>query len=206
MAADWREFGDDTLNAPLRAALECFAAHGYHGTSIRMVADVAGLSVPGLYHHHRSKQELLNKVVGAAMDELLAHTRAAAADSDGTPAGRFDNIVTALILFHLSRRQHAFVASTEMRSMDPDVRAVHVASRDEEQEMISSAIAEGNETGEFDCPSPVDAARAVSSLCVSIANWYRPGGELGPDEIVSQYLGFCRAIAGRLDDAPAPRG
>lgn len=206
MAADWREFGDDTLNAPLRAALECFAAHGYHGTSIRMVADVAGLSVPGLYHHHRSKQELLNKVVGAAMDELLAHTRAAAADSDGTPAGRFDNIVTALILFHLSRRQHAFVASTEMRSMDTEVRAVHVASRDEEQEMISSAIAEGNETGEFDCPSPVDAARAVSSLCVSIANWYRPGGELGPDEIVSQYLGFCRAIAGRLDDAPAPRG
>ena len=88
MAADWREFGDDTLNAPLRAALECFAAHGYHGTSIRMVADVAGLSVPGLYHHHRSKQELLNKVVGAAMDELLAHTRAAAEDSDGTPAGQ----------------------------------------------------------------------------------------------------------------------
>ena len=206
MVANWSEFGDDRLDASLRAALECFAAHGYHGTSIRMVADAAGLSVPGLYHHHRSKQSLLDGVVGAAMEELLEHTRAAEADSDGTPAGRFDNIVTALILFHLARRQQAFVASTEMRSMDPEVRAVHVASRDAEQAMISSAIADGNEAGEFDCPSPADAARAISSLCVSIANWYRPGGKLDPDDIVSQYLGYCRAIAGRLNNNPAARG
>lgn len=205
MAADWREFGDDTLNAPLRAALECFAAHGYHGTSIRMVADAASLSVPGLYHHHRSKQELLNRVVGAAMDELLAHTRAAEKDSDGTPSGRFDNIVTALILFHLARRQQAFVASTEMRSMAPDVRAVHVRSRDEQQHMITSAIADGIATGEFDCPSPVDAARAISSLCVSIASWYRNDGTLGPDQIVEQYLGFCRRIAGQAQTAPGRR-
>lgn len=202
MGATWREFDDDGLDASLRAALDCFAAHGYHGTSIRMVADAAGLSVPGLYHHHRSKQVLLDKVVGSAMTELLAHTRAAEADSDGTPAGRFDNIVTALILFHLARQEQAFVASTEMRSMDPAVRAVHVGSRDEQQAMITTVIADGNAAGEFDCPSPVDAARAISSLCVSIATWYRPGGSLGPDEIVDQYLGFCRRIAGRRITAP----
>lgn len=197
MAADWREFEDDHLDASLRAALDCFAAHGYHGTSIRMVADAAGLSVPGLYHHHRSKQELLDKVVGAAMDEMLAHTRAAEEDSDGTPVGRFDNIVTALILFHLARRQQAFVASTEMRSMEAEVRAVHVASRDAQQAMITSAIADGVSTGDFECDSPVDAARAISSLCVSITNWYRPGGALGPSDIAAQYLGFCRLIAGQ---------
>lgn len=197
MAAEWREFDDDHLDVSLRAALGCFAAHGYHGTSIRMVADAAGLSVPGLYHHHRSKQDLLDKVVGAAMRELLAHTHAAESDSDGSPTGRFDNIVTALILFHLARRQQAFVASTEMRSMDPEVRAVHVSSRDEQQKMIAAAIADGVATGDFECDSPIDAARAVSSLCVSIANWYRPGGALEPEAIVEQYLGFCRRIAGQ---------
>ena len=205
MAENWRDFDNDSLDVSLRAALDCFAAHGYHGTSIRQIADSAGLSVPGIYHHHRSKQVLLDKVVGAAMEELLVHTRAAEKDSDGTPAGRFDNIVTALILFHLARRQQAFVASTEMRSMAPEVRSVHVRSRDEQQHMITSAIADGIATGEFDCPSPVDAARAISSLCASIASWYRNDGTLGPDQIVEQYLGFCRRIAGQAQTAPGRR-
>lgn len=53
--AQWREFGTDELSPPLRAALVVFARHGYHGASIRSIAEAAGLSVPGLYHHYRSK-------------------------------------------------------------------------------------------------------------------------------------------------------
>ena len=195
MVANWRQFNKSRLDAPLRAALECFAANGYHGTSIRMVADAAGLSVPGLYHHHRSKQELLDSVVSNAMDELLSHCRSAADDFDGTAAGRFDNVVTALILFHLSRRHEAFVASTEMRSMISDIREKHIESRDTVQTMISDAIAEGVSSGDCDCRSPSDAARAISSLCVSIATWFQPDGALNEAEVTDLYLGYCQRIA-----------
>lgn len=196
MTTDWRSFGPDMLTPPLQAALHLFVREGFHGTSIRSIAEAAGLSVPGLYHHHRSKQAILDTIVTAAMAEMLTHSRAAEGASDGTPRGRFDNLVEALARFHMARRDHAFLASTEMRSMDADVRARHVAQRDEQQRLIEDAISAGIADGSFVCAYPADAARAIASLCVSIASWYRPGGPLTEDEVVERHLDFARRIVG----------
>lgn len=195
MDTTWRTFGEDPLSPLQQAALSVIAAHGYHGASIRTIAEAASLSVPGLYHHYPSKQAILASIVQTSMDEMLAHTRAAQAAA-ADPVTRFDNVVEALMRFHLQRRTHAFVASTEMRSMDPDLYAHHVAQRDEQQEMIAEAIRDAVAAGRFDCAHPRDAARAVSSLCVSTSDWYRADGPLSADDIVDRYLGFARAIAG----------
>lgn len=196
MTTDWRTFGPDMLTPPLQAALRVFVREGYHGASIRSIAEAAGLSVPGLYHHHRSKQALLDAILTATMTDLLARSHAAVADSDGTPAGRFDHLVEALARFHMERRDHAFLASTEMRSMAPEVRARHIAQRDEQQALLESAITDGVADGSFTSGYPADAARAVSSLCVSIASWYQPDGPLSQDEVVERHLDFARRIVG----------
>lgn len=193
---NWRDFGPDELSPPLRAALSVFARHGYHGASIRSIAEAAGLSVPGLYHHYPSKQAILAAVVDSAMAEMLDHTRAAAEDAGDSPAQRFDNVVECLARFHMARRDHAFVASTEMRSMDPEVRAHHVAQRDAQQSMIEDAIRASLETGTFTCAFPEDAARAIASLCVSIASWYRPDGPLTAEDVVERHLIFARSMVG----------
>lgn len=196
MSEDWREFGPAPLPPVLTAALRVFARHGYHGASIRMIAEEAGLSVPGLYHHYRSKQALLAAVVDASMSEMLTHTGAAVADAGDCPATRFDNVVECLARFHMARRDQAFVASTEMRSMEPDVRAHHVDQRDAQQQMIEDAVRAGIDSGDFSCRHPEDAARAISSLCVSIASWYRPDGPLAADDVVARHLDFARGMVG----------
>lgn len=132
------------------------------------------------------------------MAEMLAHSHAAEADSDSTPRGRFDNLVEALARFHMERRDHAFLASTEMRSMDPEVRARHIAQRDEQQRLLEATIADGVADGSFVSPYPADAARAISSLSVSIATWYQPNGPLTEDEVVERHLDFARRIVGAL--------
>jgi AcrR family transcriptional regulator len=194
--SDWRDFGPDTLSPPLRAALVVFARHGYHGASIRTIAEEAGLSVPGLYHHYRSKQVILAAVVDTAMAEMLSHTAAACEDAGDDPVTRFDNLVECLARFHMARRDQAFVASTEMRSMEPDVRDHHIAQRDSQQAMIEKTIRSGVDSGDFACEHPEDAARAISSLCVSIASWYRPDGPLTADDVVARHLDFARAMVG----------
>lgn len=194
--SDWREFGPDPLPPVLKAALGAFAMHGYHGASIRTIAESAGLSVPGLYHHYRSKQAILAALVDTAMAELLEHTGAAAADAGDAPVTRFENVVECLARFHMARRDQAFVASTEMRSMEPDVRAHHIRQRDAQQAMIEDAVRAGVESGDFACEHPEDAARAISSLCVSIASWYRPDGPLAADDVVARHLDFARGMVG----------
>jgi AcrR family transcriptional regulator len=189
--------GSVALPRVLASALEAFAEQGYHGTGIRDIAAGAGLSVPGLYHHYRSKQDVLMALMVAVMDDLLRRTTEALdTAAAGSPAARFDALVEALLRFHLERRQEAFVASSEIRSLDPANRAKYVALRDEQQRMIADVVAEGVAAGEFDVPHPAETVRAVATLCVGIASWYRPGGASSADVLVERHLVLARRLVG----------
>ena len=197
--SDWRDFSNDGLTLVLRAARKLFAKHGYHATSIRAIAKGADLSVPGLYHHYSSKQAILDALVSNAIGQMLAHTRAADRASDGSALGRFNNVVDCLLRFHMQRRDDAFIASTEMRSMEPDVLARHIEQRDEQQRMLTRIIEQGIADGAFECPHVAEASRAVASLCVSVADWYRPSGPASIEQLAQRYVAIARRVVGVND-------
>lgn len=190
----WRDYGPQTLPRVLQAALDAFAEQGYHGTSIRDIAARSGLSVPGVYHHYRSKQDILMALVVAVMDDLLARSREALESANADPPSQFDTVVESLLRFHMFRRAEAFVASTELRSLEPENRRRYVAMRDEQQRMLESIITAGRTRGDFAIPYPHDAARAVATLCVGVASWYREDGSLAPEDLVQRYLVLARAL------------
>lgn len=193
---DDTDFLIDDLPVQLKAARKLFAQHGYHGTSIRDIAKGAGLSVPGLYHHYESKQVILEKLVSHAANQMLRLTHAAYARADGSASQRFGNVVESLLRFHIQRRDEAFIASSEMRSMEEHVLRAHIAHRDEQQQMLREIIEQGIGERVFSCEYPNDAARAVSSLCVSVASWYRPNGPLSAAEVIARYKIFAFGIVG----------
>jgi len=57
------ERGQLTRERLLEAALKLFAEHGYHGASMRQIADAAGVAVGGIYNHFRNKEEILTAVI-----------------------------------------------------------------------------------------------------------------------------------------------
>jgi AcrR family transcriptional regulator len=196
VAEDWRSYGATGLPRVLEGALEAFARHGYHGTSIRDLAAAADLSVPGLYHHYSSKQEILAELMMTIMDGLLARSRAALESAGDDPSERFDAVVESMLRFHMMRRAQAFVASSEIRSLDSGNRERYVARRDEQQALVDHVVSAGIAVGAFTTVYPEDAARAVSSLCVGLASWYRDDGPLSPDELVVRHLALARGIIG----------
>ncbi|CAB4698193.1 unannotated protein [freshwater metagenome] len=194
--ADWRAYGDEGLSRILAAALDAFAEQGYHGTSIRDIAAGAGLSVPGVYHHHESKQQILLALMMTTMDDLLDRSRAAVAGAGDAPGAEFDALVEHLLRFHMVRRRQAFVGSTEIRSLEPAHRAAYVERRDEQQRMVEHAIEAGVGAGVFTTPYVRDAARAVSSLCVGVASWYREDGPDAATDLVVRHLSLARGLVG----------
>ena len=180
----------------LEAALGLFAEQGYHGTTIREIARESGLSVPGVYHHYRSKQDLLVDLMVTVMNELLQRTRAAVDAAPARPSDQFDALVSELVRFHAAHRDEAFVASTELRSLEPESRERVVAMRDEQQSMLESCIRAGRRVGVFSASDPRDAARAVSVLCVGVASWFQPEGGASVATIVRRQLEFCRHLVG----------
>jgi AcrR family transcriptional regulator len=63
----------------LAVALECFAADGYHETSMEDIADAAGVTKPVLYQHFGSKQDLFQELLDTVGQELLDEVTARAA-------------------------------------------------------------------------------------------------------------------------------
>ncbi|MEI8255612.1 MAG: TetR family transcriptional regulator [Deltaproteobacteria bacterium] len=53
----------DTRQALLDAGLELFAMHGFHGTSLRQIAQAVGVRESALYNHFDSKEALFHAIV-----------------------------------------------------------------------------------------------------------------------------------------------
>ncbi|RJN32485.1 TetR/AcrR family transcriptional regulator [Nesterenkonia natronophila] len=179
-----------------QAALDCFAANGFHGTSIRQIASTAGLSVPGLYHYYTSKHQILDSLCEVAMDTLLGASKTAVT-RPGTPVlERFDSLIRVLVLFHARFSAIAFVTLSEIRSLQGDARRRHVTARNEQQGLLNRLVEEGCKQGVFTTAHPRHTARAITAACLGVSRWFRLGGENTPEELAEIYVDICRATAG----------
>ena len=201
--SDWREYGELDFSRILDAALHAFYEHGYHGTTTRDLARRSGLSVPGVYHYYPSKQDILFDLMTVIIDELLVRSRQALASAAPDPRSQFDALVESLLRFHMHRRTGATVSTAELRSLEPANRELYVAKRDEQQRMLDRVILDGVREGDFSTSYPKDASRAIASLCVGVASWYRPDGTLPVDALLDRYLTIARSIVG-INEETAP--
>lgn len=191
----WRVFDAQDMPPILQAALDCFASQGYHGTSIREIASRAGLSVPGVYHHHPSKQALLVAVMQHAMEDLWSRSQAAAEEAGEDPVDQLAAQVECLVLYHARRQDLAFIAWSEIRSLTGEHLVAHLGRRDRQQRVFDETLEAGAAAGAFRTPWPLDTSRAIVTLCTSVAQWYRVGGPLSPEELASRYVTLTLGMA-----------
>ena len=52
-----------TPDAILEAAVDLFVANGYHGTSMRQIAEAVGIAVGGIYNHFEGKEALFTTII-----------------------------------------------------------------------------------------------------------------------------------------------
>lgn len=190
---EWRVFPPVQLDVALRGALQCFTETGFHGSSVRDIARRAGLSVPGLYHYYPGKQAMLSALFEIGMSDLLLRSRAARAEGRDARE-RFVRLVEALALYHAHRPELSFIGTTEIRALPTRDRRRHTGIRSEQQHMVDDEVEIGVQEGIFSTREPHAASRAVVSMCVGIANWYRPGGLYTPEQIAAQYVDFSLGL------------
>lgn len=193
----WRDFrGPEVADPVLAAALSCIVAKGYHGCSIRDIAEEAGMSVASLYHHHDSKQAMLVELFDLTMSELLDRAASARADGGGDPVRAFTLMVESLVLYHSYRRRLSFLGAAEMRSLvEPNHRRI-ADRRKALQRMFDDEVGRACAQHRFTAPSPRDAARGVVGLCIGVADWYDPEGPDTPEAIAALYTRYALNLVG----------
>jgi TetR/AcrR family transcriptional regulator, cholesterol catabolism regulator len=71
---------------------ELFAQKGYRATTVREIADAAGILSGSLYHHFDSKESIGDEILSGFINEVLADYRGAVATADG-PRAALEQIV-----------------------------------------------------------------------------------------------------------------
>jgi len=191
---DWRVHDQNLMKPILAAALDAIVEVGYHGTSIRKIADRAGLSVPGVYHHYSSKHALLVGIMEFGMEDLWVRTQAAITEAGGDITKEFELYVECMVLFHASRPELAWTALNEIRSLDAESRDLYIQRRDRQHRMLDEIINNGCNAGLFTTAYPRQASTAIITMCTGIAQWFRKDGELTPEELVIRYQDFATRI------------
>jgi AcrR family transcriptional regulator len=71
---------------------ELFAQKGYRATTVREIADAAGILSGSLYHHFDSKESIGDEILSSFINEVLANYRAAVAAAP-SPRDALEQIV-----------------------------------------------------------------------------------------------------------------
>lgn len=192
---DWRVYEPLVLDPVLGASIELFVELGYHGTSVRLIAERCGFSTAAIYHYYPSKQAILTTLLDLGMTELLARTAAARADGTG-PLDRFALLVESIVLYHVHRQDLAFIGATELRGLAASERARHVDLRDQQQRMVDAELEAAMDAGLIDLGDAGTTGRAVVTMCTAVVDWYRPDGPSTPDELAQEYVDLARRLAG----------
>jgi TetR/AcrR family transcriptional regulator, cholesterol catabolism regulator len=96
--------GNNSLDEILKKSAKLMAKQGYHGTSMRDLAETTGHSLSGLYHYLESKDELLFKINKRGFTSLL-ETAKSILEQDISPADKLEAVISNHIGFfstHLS--------------------------------------------------------------------------------------------------------
>lgn len=196
--SDWRTFGPLDMDPVLAGAITAFVTTGYHGASMRTIAENSGLSAPGVYHHYASKQELLVQILDLTMDDLDRRLAAARAEGSG-PLQRLALIVEALALFHTLRADLAFIGASEMRSLQQPDRDRIAARRTGLQRAIDAEVDAALVAGLVTTTMPRETGRAIATMCTSLPQWFSPDGTTSPQQIAKEYA----QLAVRMVGAPS---
>lgn len=213
---------DKKLEHILRTSARIFAEKSYHSTSMRDIARATEVSLSGLYHYCKSKEELLYLI----QDHCFGRVSERLEERIKTVSDPFEKL-RILIDNHLSffaaNMAEMKVLSHEAESLAGDLHK-HVTTKKERYARLARKIlkeiqeqSEARPSGR--APSPrtnlngrVDltiATYALFGMMNWIYNWYDPTGKLSVHQLVDNITrlflnGFLSSSTDRLA-IPAPR-
>ncbi|WP_446740505.1 TetR/AcrR family transcriptional regulator [Nocardioides sp. T2.26MG-1] len=171
------------------AAVDAFAARGFHGTTTRDISTTAGMSPAALYVHHRSKEELLFELARVGHLRVLDLVRAsvAAVPASAGPVEQLGRLVEDFVRDHAQEHTGARVINYELAALSAEHLAEIRAIRHDIDVVVRDVLDRGVAAGVFTTPDPRMTALAILSLGIDVARWYRDEGRWTPDEVATHY-------------------
>lgn len=150
---------EERRNEILDAADELFAQKGFDGTSTNDILEKVGIARGTLYHHFKSKEDIMDALIDRYSDGLLDAAQVIAADKTIPVVERVIRVVMALnlsggsskeIMEHIHKPQNALMHQKIQKVIINGVPPI-----------LTGIIREGIEQGMFSTPFPYECMEMV---------------------------------------------
>jgi AcrR family transcriptional regulator len=175
---------DQKLEFILRTAARIFAEKSYHSTSMRDISRATEVSLAGLYHYCKSKEELLFLIQDNCFGRVLERLEERLAEVTD-PTQKLRIFIDNHLAFFAANMAEMKVLSHEAESLAGDLHQ-HVSGKKQKYSKLAREILE-----ELQSTQPqsqrVDltaATYALFGMMNWIYNWYDPEGKLKVSELV----------------------
>jgi TetR/AcrR family transcriptional regulator, cholesterol catabolism regulator len=182
-----RELTTSSRQEILHTAARLFREQGYDATSMNDISAALKLSKGGLYHHFRSKDEILFHIMNHAMDITEEKVQVPIREI-ADPEER----LRALIRLHIqlvlrARDREITVILHENHPLPPGLRKRVNARKKEYIHFVEQQIAEVQRVRKSKSVTHRAAAFALLGMINWIYQWYRSDGALQEEELIQQY-------------------
>ena len=173
----------------LAIAGHLFAARGFKNTTVRDIADAAGILSGSLYHHFDSKESMVDELMStfqrglfAEYDEILGSDLDARAKVDAVVRVSFDAIHSHHDEVAIFQNDAGYLMGFE--------RFGYLREYNERFEsMWKGLLEEGTRTGVLRRDLDPDLTyRFIRDTVWVAVRWYRPGGPMDAQKVADQYL------------------
>ncbi|MBX3587952.1 MAG: TetR/AcrR family transcriptional regulator [Ramlibacter sp.] len=189
---------DNRLQAVLDAAARLFAGRGYSATSMRDIAEAAGMLPGSLYYHFPAKEALLAAVYEAGVRGIVDAAHNAIA-RETAPWARLEAACVAHLQTVLESSDYAQVLIRVLPEDVPSVAARLGTLRAEYEALFRDLVAA------LPLPAGTDR-RALRLMLIGALNWsrfwYREDGRDSPRQIAKRFVHLLRDAQQPQGDAP----
>jgi TetR/AcrR family transcriptional regulator, cholesterol catabolism regulator len=173
----------------LDLAATMFAERGLRATTVRDIADSAGILSGSLYHHFASKEEMVDELLRGFLDWLFERYQQIVA-TELNPLERLKGLFMASFEAIEHRHAQVVIYQDEAKRLSGQPRFSYVEDRNKEQrKMWLDLLNQGIEEGYFRPDIDVDLVyRFIRDTTWVSVRWYQPGGPLTAEQVGHQYL------------------
>jgi AcrR family transcriptional regulator len=186
-----RAAADGTHRRVLECALVLFGDRGFHGVSVREIAQDAGLRASSIYAHVASKEAILAELMLVGHEEHRDRLRRALLESSAEPADQIAALTRAHVEMHATYPLLARVCNREMAALTPENRRNVLAVRLDAERIIHDVIVRGIELGDFKLPEPWLAVAAIGAMGLRVAEWWDQERGFTVEQVTTRYAEFA---------------
>lgn len=188
-APSTNEPGSDRREQLLAIAAHLIASRGYSATTVRDIADEAGILSGSLYHHFSSKEAILEEILRSFQGGLRQRSEEIAA-AGGGPRHVFDELVRTAFVTIEQQPDAVGIYQNEASFLANLPGFEFVAEEGARIESIwQEVIQEGQREGVF--RADLDSAmtyRFIRDAVWSTVRWFRPGGRHSAESAGRHFL------------------